>query len=89
MFAGPPKDVVYTMARGVATRVMEIETLQLGKHESMKELVRLAASVVAEQKMGFVRRNQYLAAIEAHLVTMGMSRSDAGHVKRLIEIRCA
>ena len=75
------------MARGVASRVMEIEMLQLGKHEAMQELVRSAASVVAEQKMGFVRRNQYLAAIEAHLVTMGMSKSDAGHWKRLIEIR--
>ena len=102
MFSGPSKDVVVQMARGVASFAVQIRMLQSmedaernsiisgmksqGAPTSIPELTRMAASVVREHKLGFLRKNQYLGAIEAHLVVMGLSNSDARFIKGQIEL---
>jgi hypothetical protein len=50
----------------------------------MNELVKSAASVVTEQKMGWLRKNQYLGAIEGWLVSMGMKPYEAASLKNII-----
>jgi hypothetical protein len=52
----------------------------------MRQLIEAAASVAAEHKMGRLRKNQYLGAIQGHLVNMGMSDSEATGLKHMIEV---
>jgi hypothetical protein len=101
MFSGPSKDVVLTRARGLASTIMQLQTLNSfdrqakqqivdelrakGEPTSMQQLLPLAARVVAEQKMGWLRRNQFLGAIEANLMMMGVDRSYARYMKNMIE----
>lgn len=102
-FSGPSKDVVHDMARGVANVAIQIQLLhslngsareefaQNMKAEGMpttrEKLIAEVASVVAEQKMGWLKKNQFLGAIHGCLVIMGMPKSNAADLKRLIEIR--
>jgi hypothetical protein len=102
MFSGPSKDVVLQMARGVAAVAAQIRMLDSlnageratieakmrseGAPTSIQELSRMAASVVHQHRLGFLRKNQYLGAIEAHLALMGFSRSDARFIKGQIEL---
>ncbi len=101
-FSGPSKDTVFQMARGVASVAMQIEMLKSldaatraaaeeamrkdGLPTSIPDLSRMAASVVRQHNLGFVRKNQYYAAIEAFMLKMGASNSDARLVKGQIEL---
>jgi hypothetical protein len=103
--SGPSKHVTMQMAQGVASVAMQIKMLgsldpgmrtkamdsmqKEGAPTTMQELVRAAASVVSEQKMGWLKRNQYLGAIQGYLVVMGMSYADAAYLKGMIEISAA
>jgi hypothetical protein len=102
--SGPSKHVTMQMAQGVASVAMQIKMLgsldpgmrtkamdsmqKEGAPTTMQELVRAAASVVSEQKMGWLKRN-YLGAIQGYLVVMGMSYADAAYLKGMIEISAA
>jgi hypothetical protein len=102
MFSGPSKDVVLQMARGVASVTIQIKMLDAldpaqrraaetqmrrdGAPTSIPELSRMAASVVRQHNLGFIRKNQYLGAIEAYLVQMGMTHSDARFIKGQVEL---
>ncbi len=102
-FSGPSKDVMFGMAQGIASYAMQIrglDHLDAGSREqilqsmraagaptTIEELVTGAASVVAEQNMGWLKKNQFLGAIHGYLTRMGMSNSDAWYLKGLIEIR--
>jgi hypothetical protein len=70
-----------------ATRQEVIRGMQEeGKPTSMHDLIRMAASVPISQNMGWVRKNQFLGAIHAYLVNMGMSYSQAEQLKKQIEV---
>jgi hypothetical protein len=58
-----------------------------GTPTTMHDLIDAAACVVKEQNMGWLRRNQFLGAIQGHLMVMGMSFADASHLKGLIELK--
>jgi hypothetical protein len=103
MLSGPPKHVVLQMAHGVAITAAQIRMLQHlepehratviegmraeGGPTTMHELIAMAASVVSEHRLGWLRKNQYLGAIHAYLVLTGMSYSDAEQLKKYIEIQ--
>lgn len=102
IFGGPPKDITFQMAQGVASSLIQI--LRLGDMDgetrsellkgmevqglpSTKEaLVTAAASLVSEQNMGWIRKNQYLGFIYGSLVYMGMSEYEAKYWKKMIQI---
>jgi hypothetical protein len=99
MFAGPSKQDTYLAARGVASFAMQIRMLRSdlpgkeevikqmraeGKPTTMNEWVEGAAYFVVKQKMGFVRKNQYLAALEGYLIEMGMASYEAKALKNEI-----
>lgn len=102
MFTGPSKRDTVQMAQEVAGHAMRIQILAKvngsekvklieqmkadGDPTTMRQLIEAAASVVAAQKMGGLRRKQYLSAIQSHLVKMGMSHSEASGLKHMIEV---
>jgi hypothetical protein len=102
MFTGPSRRNTIKMAQEIASYAMQIRILgkvngpekaklieQMkanGVPTTMRQLIEAAASVAAKQKMGRLRKNQYLGAIQGHLVNMGMSDLEATSLKNTIEV---
>src|SRR5690349_21753789 len=102
-FSGPSSHVTLGIANGVAVVIRKIQLLdQLdtdmrkqavesmkadGEPTTIEELVTMAALVVTQQKMGWLKKNQYLGASQSNLIAMGMSHADAAYFKGMIEIK--
>jgi CarD family transcriptional regulator len=100
--SGPSKYVTTRMAEGVAAAALQLRMLVLldddaraeilkgmkreGAPTSIDELVAAAGSVIAQQRMGWWKRNQYLATIQSRLISSGFSQSEAMHLSGLIEL---
>jgi hypothetical protein len=97
-FSGPPKDVVFRMAQGVAAFAMEIRLLEKmdeadsrpiiqkmkaqGEPVTFQELVVGAASVATAQRMGWLRKKQYLSAMPEAAPSPSTSRPAKRQIAR-------
>ena len=102
IFGGPSKKHIIIMAQGVASTLMQLIMLDEldsdarvellismradGIPSSKEELLSSAASLVAEQNMGWIRKNQYIGAIYYSLISMGMPDYSAKYWKGKIQL---
>jgi hypothetical protein len=101
--SGPPKDVVFGLARDFAEAAVEIHRIQdadapareqtverlkaEGGPTTLPELVEMAAATVIRHKMGWYRRNQFLGGLMGYCVLLGMPRPDAVYLADLIKAK--
>jgi RNA polymerase-interacting CarD/CdnL/TRCF family regulator len=101
-FSGPSKYVTLRIAQGVASYAGQIQLLRNlsdadrtvilegmrseSAPTTMDELISSAASVIAEYKMGYWKKAQFLGMLRVSMIGNGISQADAAYLTGMIEL---